>query len=177
MKTNVRKLVEVEFPGLPPTLNHLYRNNRYTGVRYKTSEGRRWQSDVAALIAHAKRNREPYEGYVALYVELHSTDYVRWDVDNRVKALQDCLSMGGVLKDDKQVIELHAQRIFGEVEKTRVTVTVITADLMGNPSVKAVKRDTAHGNTLAKKQGRSRVNSEEESNVQFSRSGEMQICR
>ena len=143
-------LVELEFPGLPPTLNHLYRNSR-TGIRYKTAEGRRWQEDVAMLLARAKRNREPYRGYVFLCVILSCTNRRLWDVDNRIKALQDCLSMSGIVKDDKQVIGLFGWRAFGETEKTRVTVTAISPDLVENPCVRMAKTKKTHGNAGAKK--------------------------
>ncbi|MBP3835873.1 MAG: RusA family crossover junction endodeoxyribonuclease [Pyramidobacter sp.] len=131
-------------------MNHLYRNSR-AGIRYKTATGRRWQEDVALMFARMKRNRVPYEGHVALEVVMTSSNRLRWDVDNRVKALQDCLSMSGVVADDKQVIDLHAQRIFGETEKTRVTVTAISPDLAENPCVKMSNTKKTHGNAGAKK--------------------------
>ena len=147
----LKKLVELEIPGLPPTLNHLYRNNPKTGTRYKTASGRKWQEDVAALLARVKHNLEPYRGYAKFEVLMYSANYLRWDVDNRVKALQDTLSMSGVLDDDKQVIDLHARRLFGNCEKTVITVSVIDPDLVENPPVKTKRSRKTNENTVAKR--------------------------
>ena len=34
----------------------------------------------------------------------------RWDLVNRVKAVQDCLQMAGIIKDDSQITELVVRR-------------------------------------------------------------------
>ena len=86
-------LLELELLGLPPTLNQMYRNRGH--YRYKT-------------------------GAVSLSVKLMTKDKRRWDIDNRVKALQDCLSIGGVIEDDSQIDELHVKR-----ERREKTATYI----------------------------------------------------
>lgn len=70
----------------------------------------------------ANKNYQAYAGEVGLYIDLMSTDKRRWDVDNRIKALQDCLASAGVIKNDTQVIELHARRVHGNDEKTNVMI-------------------------------------------------------
>ena len=62
----VKELLAIEIDGLPPTVNMMYRGLQ--GHRYKTKECLEWQSCVVSELAKS------------------------WDVDNRVKALQDCLS-------------------------------------------------------------------------------------
>ena len=117
----MRELVKVNLLGLPPTVNHLYRTSR-NGVRYKTPQGREWQNTTASIMAVAKTNRKPYSGDVALEVLFRTADRRRWDLDNRVKALQDCLAMAGVIEDDRQIQRLLVERQAGAETATVVTV-------------------------------------------------------
>lgn len=121
------ELVKVNLSGLPPTVNHLYRTSR-NGVRYKTPQGREWQSTTAVIMAMAKTNHKPYSGDVALEVLFQTADRRRWDLDNRVKALQDCLAMAGVIEDDRQIQRLHVERQAGPKTSTIVTVLEIQHD-------------------------------------------------
>ena len=63
----------------------MYRSMR-GGQRYKVAECRDYQSQVSGLM-RSKWQGKPYLGRE------------EWDIDNRVKALQDCLIASGVLKD------------------------------------------------------------------------------
>ena len=103
-------------PGLPPTVNHLYRTGA-NGRRYKTRSGRSWQNGAAEIL-RAAWGREPYDGDVELRVYLVASDRRKWDIDNRVKAVQDCLQAGGVLRDDRQVQRLVIERSLGAAAKT-----------------------------------------------------------
>ncbi|MCI7403922.1 MAG: RusA family crossover junction endodeoxyribonuclease [Pyramidobacter sp.] len=106
---------------LPPTVNHLYRSTR-TGRRYKTERGRVWQEWAAFTFLAKRKKLIPYDGYVALEVVFYSKDKRRWDVDNRIKALQDALVLGKVIDDDKLIVDLHARRVFSKVDETEVIV-------------------------------------------------------
>ena len=117
----MKEIIKVNLLGLPPTVNHLYRTSR-NGIRYKTPQGREWQSTTAAIMAMAKTNHKPYSGDVALEVLFRTADRRRWDMDNRIKALQDCLAMAGVIEDDRQIQRLLVERQTGPKTATVVTV-------------------------------------------------------
>lgn len=115
-------LMQCELDGLPPTVNHLYRSMR-GGARYKTTEGRKWQAGATVLFKLSSKVQNPYEGDVSLEVVYYPSDNRAWDVDNRVKALQDCLAPAGVIRNDKQVKRLIVERR-GKVEQSKTVVTV-----------------------------------------------------
>ena len=119
---SAKELLCVDLPGLPPTVNHIYRT--WGGrKRTKTPETRRWQEQATAIIASAWGDRPPYEGYVTLEIFLQPKTNHKWDADNRFKALQDCLKPAGVIEDDAQVIRPMAERCLKGTEPvTRIVV-------------------------------------------------------
>ena len=119
----MRKLLHAIIPGLPPTVNHLYRTSG-NNKRYKTREGKAWQNETALLFKAARREAAAYNGDVALDIVFHVADERRWDIDNRVKALQDCVEMAGVIGDDVHVEDVHFRRLRGE-DRTETEISVI----------------------------------------------------
>ena len=117
--------LDMELLGLPPTVNHMYR----TGNRslYKTLEVREYQQYVVNRLRDEWKGRETMDGRIEIYITFTTDNKRRWDIDNRVKALQDCLSMAGVIRDDSQVDSLHVERCYGNEKGTRMTVQEITA--------------------------------------------------
>lgn len=116
----MKVLITLELDGLPPTANLLYRNFR--GRRYKTPQGRKYQEQVAGLLHDRWSGQPPYEFPVELRLIFTTDNRRRWDIDNRVKALQDCLSMARVIKDDRQVEILHVERKSGKKQWTYIEV-------------------------------------------------------
>ena len=119
----MRVLISLELDGLPPTVNLLYRNFRHW--RYKTVSGRKYQEQAAHILREAWSSKPPYELPIELRLIFTANNRRRWDIDNRVKALQDCLSLAGVLKDDRQVEILHVERKYGEKQGTYIEVRAI----------------------------------------------------
>ena len=112
-------LLKCEISGLPPTLNHIYRSMK-SGRRYKTAEGKEYQLQVSQTLASLWHAQPPYPGPVELRVNFITATSRKWDLDNRVKALQDCLMMGGVIQDDSQVQILHVERHSGKENQTQI---------------------------------------------------------
>ena len=103
-------LFRLELAGLPPSVNQMYRTGRQ-GQRYKRPEVEEWQSEVAKQLREAWGDKRPFVGEVLLKIEFSVKTNRRWDVDNRLKALIDCLELGGVIHDDAQVAGINAKRV------------------------------------------------------------------
>ena len=114
------KILDLELKGLPPTVNHLYRSTK-TGRRYKTALGKLYNDYISLNFMNIWKS-EAYEGPIELRIKLTASNRRRWDIDNRVKALQDGLMAGGVIKDDSQVEVLHVERSYGKCALTRIEI-------------------------------------------------------
>lgn len=121
----ISELVRVMLKGLPPTVNHMYRTGR-NGIRYKRIEVEEWQEEVSGIIRKAWGENPPYEGNVEVRVLFRVKDNRRWDIDNRLKALFDCLEEGGAIKNDTQIWGIKAQRVSGEEDMTQVEMMKYT---------------------------------------------------
>ena len=118
-------LFTVEIPGLPPTTNHIYRTWGHR-ARVKAPAVRDWQKLTAATMA-AMWKRAPLTDDVSLSLIFVTKDKRRWDLDNRLKALQDTLTMAGIIQDDCQIKRLTAMRCKGEEIKTLVVIENFTS--------------------------------------------------
>lgn len=115
------EVLDIEFLGLPPTVNHMYRTGNRS--RYKTLEVREYQQYVVNKLREEWRGRKTLTGRIEMHLVFQTNNRRRWDIDNRVKALQDCLSIAGVIRDDSQLDALHVERMYGNDQCTRMTVT------------------------------------------------------
>ena len=109
-------LLRLELDGLPPTVNHMHITAR--GRRFRTQECKDYQEYVSGVLRYSWGTKAPYSGRAALTVIFTAPNRRRWDIDNRVKALQDCLITAGVIKDDSQIDKLTVERVYGEKAET-----------------------------------------------------------
>jgi Holliday junction resolvase RusA-like endonuclease len=114
-------LLEIELEGLPPTVNSMYRSKR-NGQRYKRENCRAYQKQVTARMRECWQGAAPCTGRVELLIKYEVKDKRRWDIDNRLKALQDCLTSAGILKDDSQIDSLKIKRVPSDVSRTKITL-------------------------------------------------------
>ena len=122
-RDEVSVLIEVEIKGLPPSVNKMYGVSRHG--KFKLGDVSKWQAQAVTEIQRKRTSRSVYTGDVELSIILYSNSRRRWDVDNRVKALQDCLQFAGVVENDAQVQKLTVERVYGNSEKTFVKVIKI----------------------------------------------------
>ena len=116
-------LLELEFEGLPPSVNHMYRGAR--GWRYLTADTIEFQTRISALMRDECQLKEPFTGSVAVFITFYTSNKRRWDIDNRVKALLDCLERGGIIQDDSQIDLLHVERKHGKKSATEILLCEI----------------------------------------------------
>lgn len=102
------ELLKVKIEGLPPTVNHMHINAH--GRRIKTQACRDFQEQTTAELQQLWHNKPPFKDRVALYIIFSTNNRRRWDIDNRVKALQDCLTFAGVIQDDSQIDFIQIER-------------------------------------------------------------------
>lgn len=103
-------LMQADLAVLPPSVNHTYSSN-WRGSYYKKTEVKNWQEAVACIFANKYGSPLPYDGVVGFYIIIKTRTRRNMDIDNRIKSVQDCLSMGRVIKNDSQIWDLRVIRI------------------------------------------------------------------
>lgn len=116
--------------GIPESVNHIWRGTR-SGRHYKTAKAK----DFECLLTHAlragRRLDDVYDGAVRLVMVIGRKTRRRYDLDNRIKSVQDCLAPAGIIADDSQVVEILARKILADADATTVIVETWKADFDG----------------------------------------------
>lgn len=122
-------ILSVDIPALPPSVNQAVRYGK--GRFYDNKEKVDFKKIAIPIIKRAYGDHLCYVGKCALLIELSDSTARRWDIDNRVKVVQDCLGMAhggaGVIKDDTCIWDLHVRRFkcsADDGKKTRLILTV-----------------------------------------------------
>lgn len=100
-----------------PSVNSLYR-----GRRFLTKAGKETKGAIGAEIT-VQRNFEPIKGNVTLNVIFYFGNKRKNDIDNRLKALLDCMT-GLLYKDDSQITELHVYKEYDK-ENPRTEISIL----------------------------------------------------
>ena len=124
------ELVCVTVAGIPESVNHIWRGTK-TGKHYKTAKARDFEALLITVLRKQHAGRPSCDGPVRLTVEISRKTRRRYDLDNRIKSVQDCLAPAGIIADDSQVVELVARKTRGEEDTTTVTVEALEADHAG----------------------------------------------
>ncbi len=138
MQEGLRTLLTLDFEGLPPSANMMYRSNHSS--RYKTKAVTDWQDEISLMLYEAweKQRKNNKSGgltierseRVGVVIRFAENTYRRWDIDNRIKPFLDCLEMSGILEDDSQIDYLSVNREKGPKRKT--TIILLGLDEEGN---------------------------------------------
>ena len=123
-------MVCVTVAGIPESVNHIWRATK-GGKHYKTSKARDFESLLITVLKKQHAERSACDGPVRLTVEISRKTRRRYDLDNRIKSVQDCLAPAGIIADDSQVVELVARKTRGEEDTTTVIVEALEADHAG----------------------------------------------
>lgn len=106
---------------LPPTINNFYGRNVQSV--YKKAKAREWQLESTDQIREEWKNQPALTTSLELRIKFISGNRRKWDMDNRIKALQDCLQDAGVIADDAQIDSLIVRREYGKTDETHIIVT------------------------------------------------------
>ena len=106
--------------GLPPTVNNFYIRTRNNVCR--TPEAKLWQSNAIQTLQHVWGTLSPYSQPVELDIVFEVNNRRKWDIDNRIKPLQDCLERAGIIINDRQVECLHVRRKYSDKSATHLTL-------------------------------------------------------
>ena len=118
-------LLDIVLKGLPPSVNRMYRNAGKR-VRYKTQATREYQEYAVAVMEKAHLVPYTFKGRVELHVRFYDAHNRKWDMDNRLKALQDCLQLAKIIEDDSQIDSLHVEREKVSDDESMTCVKVIS---------------------------------------------------
>lgn len=115
-------LVDVTVAGVPESVNHLWRAGR-GGHFYKTAKAREFEEILTLIMAREKKGTalDEAKDRVELRLKITKKSKRRYDLDNRIKSVQDCLSKAGIISDDSQVYRLVVEKAAGEEDSTSVT--------------------------------------------------------
>lgn len=113
-------LLKCSVASLPQSVNRIWRHGR--GRTYKSKQAADWQRIMTCVMANARKRREPYEGKVLLRLGFSRKDKRSFDLDNRIKVVQDCLEGAGVVLNDSQVFMLIAFKCHGLMDSTSIEV-------------------------------------------------------
>ena len=119
-------LLDIELEGLPPSVNRMY--GQKGNHSYKRTDAREWQEYAERELREEWGDKPSMKSPLELSLEYTTRDHRKWDMDNRIKAVQDTLQYAAVIADDRLIERLHVMRKYGERNATRIILRVIEED-------------------------------------------------
>jgi Holliday junction resolvase RusA-like endonuclease len=101
-----------------PSVNSLYR-----GRRFLTKEGKETKEAIGLEILSQVGSILPTEEQVSLEIKFYFGNKRKNDIDNRLKALLDCMT-GYLYGDDSQIKELHVYKEYDK-ENPRTEIKIL----------------------------------------------------
>ena len=122
---NKELILDARLGFYPPSVNEMYRFTKYNHM-YKTKKASETQDRICQIFEVEKTPSEEgknvgWKGAVSVEVVFYLPWRRRFDVDNHLKALLDCLMAAKVIEDDSQTVRLAAEKRKGDTE-TRIKV-------------------------------------------------------
>ena len=113
-------LIEIRYEGKQPTVNHMYGRSKF-GRTYLKTEGKEFKAALEGRVRTKMREiygdeeMPEYEWYalhLTFGVQLHykNGNKRRWDVSDRVKAVEDAFS-DGIGIDDSLYIQVYGEKV------------------------------------------------------------------
>lgn len=108
----------------PPSVNHLYKISCKRGYPhfYIGAEGKAFFEEAGYIIKAKYKYKEPYEGDISLYLKFFTARTS--DLDNIFKATQDLLQKTGIIKNDRQIVFIQAERIKVKLKDERIEIEI-----------------------------------------------------
>ena len=106
---------------LPPSVNHMYFSGASRGVRIKTRRYVDWTKESVLICKEQKY--KTLTGEIDLSIGIYFGRRGRNDIDGRLKALLDVLTVAGVYEDDSQVYSMLVNKYYDK-DNPRVEVDV-----------------------------------------------------
>ena len=118
----MRILAEATVAGVPESVNHIWRSSR--GRFYKTTKAKDFEELLVRVLhdSYKKNFKGPYKCDVILDIIIERKTRRKWDLDNRIKSIQDCLAPAGIIENDCQVKTIRADKEEAETDRTTVRV-------------------------------------------------------
>jgi len=94
-------------------------NKAYRGRRFASADLKQFEKDVGYLLNPPKC---PISNEIDVSYTFYVKNYKRADTSNMIKTCEDMLVKCGVIKDDKQVVWLSAEKVKSEKEYIEISI-------------------------------------------------------
>jgi len=95
-------------------------NRAFQGRRFKTKEHNAFCREVALLLMPYKKGQ--YNCWLTVIYRFYLKNFTRIDIDNLIKPLQDCLVESEIIKDDRYIVRIIAEKFPAEQDKIEIEI-------------------------------------------------------